>query len=628
MLALIPFFVFGLLWAGFYQRVNNYSQAFFIAAAVWSAVLVVLTEILSLTYALTLWPLSIGWLLSLAVVVYWARHSWQGAVFKSLRPLLDADLVAKLFIFVLVIIAALKGYSALMSAPNTSDAMTYHLTRVEHWVQNASVAHYPTHITRQVYSPVWAEYVITHLRILSGGDYFSNTVQWFSSVGSWVAVAGLARLLGACRIGQLAAVLLAAALPMGLVQSTSTQNDYVLTFWVCGFIYLLWHTYLQPSRLLILASGLALGTAFLTKGNAYIFAPVALAVYVLAILMKRDWKRLMSCLIIIAIAGVFIIPYARNCATFGRPYWAHTSLTNENISPASITATVICNAALHLGTSWEGVNDVIKAGLYGLGSLFNLDLDNPDPNSGADPFTFQRASTGEDDTGNCAQLILWLIVGALMIVHPQLWKKKYWAYAAVLGVMVLVFCLVVRYHPFNGRYHLSIFVLSCVLTGTVLTQLMKRMVIVPVLVIVVCSWPWLLMCNEHPFLGPRSILKSSRMDQYFSSQPQWQMPYMVISKIIQSQNCKDIGLISPENGWEYPWWVLFRQAYGKHFRIEHVEVNNPTGALPYHRGPFNPCALIVSYDPRIVIVLPSGEYVRVWFADMPQGLTSVFLKKQ
>ena len=59
-------------------------------------------------------------------------------------------------------------------------------------------------------------------------------------------MAGLARFLGSDRCGQWVAVLLAATLPMGLLQATSTQTDYVMTFWLAGFILLLWNLYMTP----------------------------------------------------------------------------------------------------------------------------------------------------------------------------------------------------------------------------------------------------------------------------------------------------------------------------------------------------------------------------------------------
>ena len=55
-----------------------------------------------------------------------------------------------------------------------------------HWVQDRSVAFYPTHITHQLYYPPWAEYAMLQLLLLGWDERLANLVQWFSMVGSLV----------------------------------------------------------------------------------------------------------------------------------------------------------------------------------------------------------------------------------------------------------------------------------------------------------------------------------------------------------------------------------------------------------------------------------------------------------
>ena len=56
-------------------------------------------------------------------------------------------------------IVVMAGLTAIVAPPNTYDSMTYHLPRVMHWIQNQSVAHYPTHIPRQLHFPPGAEFI-------------------------------------------------------------------------------------------------------------------------------------------------------------------------------------------------------------------------------------------------------------------------------------------------------------------------------------------------------------------------------------------------------------------------------------------------------------------------------------
>ena len=72
------------------------------------------------------------------------------------------------------IIIALVGTVALLSPPNTWDVMTYHLPRIVHWLQNRSVAFYPTHEPRQLFMPPWAEFAVLHFHALFGDDRLDN----------------------------------------------------------------------------------------------------------------------------------------------------------------------------------------------------------------------------------------------------------------------------------------------------------------------------------------------------------------------------------------------------------------------------------------------------------------------
>jgi hypothetical protein len=125
-------------------------------------------------------------------------------------------------------IAAL-GLLALISAlayrPNNWDSMTYHLARVAYWLQNRSVAPYATNIARQVDLPPGAEYLVLVLQAISGTERLASLVQF----GAWMLLVlsapALARTHGAPRTVSRWAAVLAATIPMAVLQASSTQND-------------------------------------------------------------------------------------------------------------------------------------------------------------------------------------------------------------------------------------------------------------------------------------------------------------------------------------------------------------------------------------------------------------------
>ena len=110
------------------------------------------------------------------------------------------------------LIAAALATIALTSAPNSPDAMEYHLPRVAHWIQNQTVAHYPTSSERQLRAGPGAEFAILQLQILSGGDRFAGLVQWLAMLGCMFGVTLIAQQLGGGHRAQVMALVVQATI--------------------------------------------------------------------------------------------------------------------------------------------------------------------------------------------------------------------------------------------------------------------------------------------------------------------------------------------------------------------------------------------------------------------------------
>src|SRR5262249_44491564 len=153
----------------------------------------VITELLSLFRSITFTSLVIGWILAVAVsATVYLSVPRRGR--RDPAPSVSRALVLWGSPAVAIVVAT--GIIAVISAPNNWDSMTYHLSRVMHWIQNESVEHYPTHILRQIELNPWAEFAILHLQVLLGSDHFSNSVQWFSMLGSVIGVTLISQQLG------------------------------------------------------------------------------------------------------------------------------------------------------------------------------------------------------------------------------------------------------------------------------------------------------------------------------------------------------------------------------------------------------------------------------------------------
>ncbi len=145
------------------------------------------------------------WLSAVPVGVLW------GAVAATLvglnlrrrrsRPALRIrlpDLDAQLAIVLASACPRPLGITALAAPPNTSDAMSYHLPRVMHWLQNRASPFRRTFSTRSRRHPVPSTWSSTCSSL--GGDRLAPLVQWAAFVAT--ARGLLASLLGGNRTGE------------------------------------------------------------------------------------------------------------------------------------------------------------------------------------------------------------------------------------------------------------------------------------------------------------------------------------------------------------------------------------------------------------------------------------------
>src|SRR6266567_8565429 len=166
-------------------------------------------------------PVIIGAWLVLTVVL--AASAWKkrgSTTPREARPLLRPSSQEVAFLSGLALLFAAVALTAGAAAPNAWDSMTYHLPRITHWIQDASVSHYPTHVLRQLTLGPGAELLAAQIELLGGSDRWINFLQTFAWLGAAIAASLLAKDLGASRLGQGLAAIFAATLPMAILQAS------------------------------------------------------------------------------------------------------------------------------------------------------------------------------------------------------------------------------------------------------------------------------------------------------------------------------------------------------------------------------------------------------------------------
>lgn len=615
------------------QAVPSWRRSFLSASLVWGLLLTAITEVLSLFRGITYWAVLGLWLLSLIVAAIFYVRLGVSVKGSSVRPLFGEFSRFELSLLAaLGLIAVAVGMIAWIWPPNTWDSMTYHMSRVVHWIQNRTVANYPTNILRQLHQNPQAEFTILNFQILTGSDRLANLIQWFSMIGSMVGVSLLAGELGASLRGQILAAVFAGTIPMGILQASSTQNDYVVGYWLVCLAYFALRLKADGASLYALATGASLALAILTKPTAYIFAFPFMVWVGLSLIKSRRARGLALIMAVVMISFVINFGhYTRNYALYGNPIGPGQEggsyrYANDTFTIPSASSNVIRNIGLHIGTPFGQVNAVLESGIYGLHSIVGIDPNDPRTTWRGTGFHVARASTHEDLAGNPLHLVL--IAGCIpfLFLHGRNKQDARYYFVCVLAAFLL-FSVSLKWQPWHSRLQLPLFVLWSPLIGLVLSEIRsRRFANLIVVILLLGAVPWVVFNSSRPVIGERSIIGTDRDARYFANRPSLYEPYKRSAQFLTGSRCSDIGLTMGGDDWEYPFWVFLSENHRRKVRLEHVNVPNISRA-EYRNSPFanfTPCAVIVvGADQPSELRVANATYLRESFAD-PVG---VFMRR-
>jgi hypothetical protein len=191
-IGLLPLICLGLLITSCYQRQPSLLEAVVVGALGWGLAAVTSLELLGLVGEINRLSVIVFWLLlSLGAILNLIMQRKDGFIrVKEIGAPRDADFRAHVgdpLYFTLAAsaaaIAAITTTVALVAVPNTWDSLTYHLPRIEQWIQQGSLAHFPTGNIKQLASNPAAELLILHFRLLAESDLLDNLVQALAFAG-------------------------------------------------------------------------------------------------------------------------------------------------------------------------------------------------------------------------------------------------------------------------------------------------------------------------------------------------------------------------------------------------------------------------------------------------------------
>lgn len=594
------------------KKKSNFREKVVVSLLLFFLIILIITESLSIFNFISSTGITVAWSIVSLMLLLLAVRKRKYFVFPNVKLIKNLTFSDKIILIQICIILFVTLILALFVAPNDIDAMSYHLARIPHWIQNQNVFYYATHFSPQIYLAPFASYPALNFQLLAGGDWYANLTQWICMAGSLIVVSLTTKHFGGNLRTQIFASFIAATIPMGIMQSSSSQDDYIVSFFLISYLYFsLRFKSWKKSKIYLLFSGISLGLAFLTKQTAYIFAFPFFFWFLWIWIEKFGIKKTLQIgLIIITLTLSINAPfYYRNYNLTNWPIFSGINYyINEPVGIQSLISGTLKNSSLHLITPFREVNYATYFMIEKTHTLFNIPLQKRGFISMPYDFRINRMRAIEYYAPNLIHFIFIWITLAILLKNRKKQQKLEILYALSVIAGFILFSTFIRWQPSLSRLHLPLFVLySPIIALIMVSRRSLKLLIVSILTI--SSIYFLFFNVGKPIIGSKNIFSIPRDQQYFEN---WIFPksqyksYVKAINQVKRTTCNNVGLYyKDEIGYlyEYPIWKMLGNE--KKIKIEHIEVDNVTNILANKK--FKPdCVIFLSNEPNLI-----NKYLRI-----------------
>lgn len=551
----------------------GWAQAVLRAGALFGLILVAITEGLSAAHSLRALPLAVAWTAVTVVSLTAAVLAWLRAGRPRPTSVRVGGPVEWVLLALGVGVWAVQAVIAGASPPSNFDSLVYHMPRVVHWLQQGGVQFYQTSTDRQLYLGPGAEYVIATLQSLSHGDRWASMVSCVAAAGAAIAAGRIALLLGAGRRGCLAAALAAVTLPLGVLEATNTQNDFVVSWWIIAAVAGIVGDVRRPARWWpLLDIGAPLALAGLTKSTGFLILAPFLVWWAVVRLRRRPVPTLAYGIGIVVVVLLVNGPQlVRTQRTFGNPFGPTTTMQavdNQRHDPAALASNVVRDVAVNLTSPVPGADRFLQRAVVDIHRVLGIPVSDPATTFVNQPF-IAKFRVAEDYSGNGIQLLL-IVVAAVWILWPgrrQSWLRR--TYVLALLAAGLLFAGYLKWQPWITRLELPLFVCGCPVIGlladaasvrgTVRFRVRSVVTVAAALSISLLALAFLWRNPSRPLVGPTSVFRQDRFDLIMANRPWEAGSYRLATTVIAARHPAVVGMAQTNNDLEYPLWVALRQ---------------------------------------------------------------------
>jgi hypothetical protein len=478
-----------------------------------------------------------------------------------------------------VVLVATELVVALVSPPNNYDSNYYHLPKVEHWLAQHSLALYPTPMRPQVVLAPGAEYLLLHLRVLTGDDRAYNLVQWSAAVLCAVVVSRIAAQLGAGRLGQLIAASTVAAAPMVVLEATSTQNDLVVAAWVaCAATLVVDEIGRRSTPMAVLGIGTAAGLTVVTKPTGWLALAPVLVFWGVAQLRRFGWAVIwrtgIASVAIAALIAIVAGPYLyRVNAEFGSPLGPPEQadgLAMQRHDPAAVLVNALRIGASTMAVPLPAVNRAVAVAVMDVARAVGVDPQDRRITVASATYPDPRWWPDEDHSPYPVQSGLVLLSTFGLLVVPRV-PARVRAYALVTLGTLLLYAGVLKWQTWGNRLVGAAMILGAPLVGWALPEIVSRLralsrrrvaaAAAAVIAVVVAGgvahgYYAVLLGVPRPLVGANSVLLRDEWDTRFARVPAYRPYYEWGAGRVRASGARRVGIVVRGDQWEYPWWVM------------------------------------------------------------------------
>lgn len=601
-----------------FESVNDKVKRYSYVIVSWVTYMYILTEFLSLIHSVNQAAIYTGWIMLdviLGIVIY---------RFKKIKISLQLNAANILCVIKKYPFHTMAGIItflwALGTIPYNWDSMTYHLTRIAHWAQNESVGHFATNNIRQVASPALAEFVNLHVYIICGkSERLFHILQWSCYVTNAWLVTKLAYRIGCTERWAKISSLLFMCMPIAFAEALTTQVDHFACVWFLIFVYFILDFIISKEHIkynkhnlnICLIMGACVVYGYLTKPTVSVgMFMVAIGLFAICIKRRNPIVPLLKLSAVVApLIILFISPeIIRNIISFhaiNPPFVGQRQIVGT-IKPTYLIINFLKNFTFNFPNIYIYRSDRIVYGLVTMAArILHVELDHPSIAEDGYPFSVHEAQCfGQDTAVNPIILILSIVSLCRCLYSHIKHKQKAAALTYFAFGMFCLFCVIVRWELFVGRYMLPYFTLLCPIIAIQFQDIYEN--------------------SRHKFTGHATvsiiyfccvidlfamtwyhggIMKGGWQDEYYVNNIYVANEYREIIGDICNSDFKNIGLKLGSNAYEYPIWNIDKD----NLYFAHINVENETAK--YYEEDFIPDCIISTYAPDDKVEYNGKQYI-------------------